>query len=157
MWEGWKLQKPLYQDITQWWDLGKTHIRTLAKNFSIERSLSQKCRLDDLESEISFLQNSLSDPVKLNNLVLEHRNILAEKSEGARIRSRLKWWEEGEKSTKYFHGLEKRNGKNKAWDKILDEDKNLIYGTKAIQARQVRFYKELSNRFLARHMEQHKR
>ena len=85
----------------------------------------------------------MHDPVKLNNLKLEHQNILAEKLEGARIRSKLKWWEDVEKSTNYFYGLEKRNGKNKAWDKILDEDDNIIYGTKAIQARQVRFYKKL--------------
>ena len=143
MWEDWKTKKPLYEDITQWWDLGKIHIKNLAKDFSIEKGLLQKNRLQELETEISDLQNSMSDIGMLNNLKIEHQNILSKESEGAKVRSRLKWWEEGERSTKYFHGLEKRNGKNKAWEKILDENKKLIYGTKAIQARQVRFYKDL--------------
>ena len=143
MWAEWKTQKHLYDDITKWWDLGKIHIKTLANNFSIEKSLMQKCRLEDLESEISYLQNSVSNQAKLNELQNEHRKILTEKAEGARVRSRLKWWEDGERSTKYFHGLEKRNGKSKSWEKILDENKQMIYGTKAVQARQVRFYKDL--------------
>ena len=143
MWEDWKMQKHFYEDITTWWDLGKIHIKNLAKNFSIEKSLNRSNRLEELEKEISFLQNNLTNKEQLNELEIEYRKILADKAEGARVRSRLKWWEEGERSTKYFHGLEKRNGKSKAWDKIMDENKKMIYGTKAIQARQVRFYKDL--------------
>ena len=143
MWNEWKTQKHLYEDVTKWWDLGKMHIKNLAKDFSIEKSILQKGKLEDLELEISQLQNNLGDQIRLNELQNQHRDILAEKAEGARIRSRLKWWEEGERSSKYFHSLEKRNGKEKAWDKILDENKKMIYGTKAIQARQVRFYKDL--------------
>ena len=68
---------------------------------------------------------------------------MEEKIDGSRIRSRLQFWEEGERSTKYFHNLEKRNGKNKSWDSILDENKKIVKGTNAIQDRQVRFYKDL--------------
>ena len=35
MWEDLKTKKLSYQDITQWWDLGKIHIKSLAKYFSI--------------------------------------------------------------------------------------------------------------------------
>ena len=97
----------------------------------------------DIEGEITSLQNSMSDPDKLLELQEKHSTILKEKTKGAKIRSRLQWWEEGEKSSKFFHNLEKRNSKNKAWDKIFDEKGTLIYGTKNIQDRQVRFYKEL--------------
>ena len=39
--------------------------------------------------------------------------------------------------------MEKQNGKNKSWDKILDTDGNLVYGTKDIQNQQLIFYKNL--------------
>ena len=41
------------------------------------------------------------------------RALYDQKSEGAKVRSRIKWFEEGEKSSKYFHDLERRNGKEK--------------------------------------------
>ena len=36
------------------------------------------------------------------------------KTKGAIIRSRVKWYEEGEKNTKYFMGLEKSNSVKKS-------------------------------------------
>ena len=47
-----------------------------------------------------------------------YEDIFANKSKGARIRSRAQWWEEGEKSSKYFFGLEKRKAREKSWSKI---------------------------------------
>ena len=40
------------------------------------------------------------------------------KCKGAFVRSRERWMEDGEKSTKYFLGLEKRNGERKEIDCI---------------------------------------
>ena len=65
------------------------------------------------------------------------------KSEGAKIRSRIRWFDEGEKPTKYFHNLEKRNAKDKAWNCILDNSKNPVYNTEQILKRQVEYYKGL--------------
>ena len=55
----------------------------------------------------------------------------------------MQWWEEGEKSTRYFYQLEKKRGKDQLWDQILDEDGKLLCDTKSIQNRQVQFRKEL--------------
>ena len=143
MWTEWQGKKDNYQDVTKWWDLGKMKIKTLAQNFSIEKSIERKNRLQDLESEITNLENSMADPTRLAIAKNELFGLKSKEIEGARVRSRLKWWEEGEQSTKYFHSLERRNGKQKAWDSILDENKQMVRGTNAIQDRQVRFYKDL--------------
>ena len=143
MWGEWRMSKPQYNDITKWWDIGKRKIKNLAKDFSFEKSLNRKVEIEELESEITCLQNSKTDSERLLNLKKKHADLLEEKTEGARIRSRLQFWEEGERSTKYFHNLERRNGKNKSWDSILDDKKNIIKGTNAIQQRQVEFYKDL--------------
>ena len=143
MWQDWQTKKHEFGDITKWWDLGKIQIKRFTRNFSIEQSIRKKSKLNELEEEITQLKNSMSNADRLIQLQNEHDDILTKDIEGARVRSRLQWWEEGEKSSKYFHSLEKRNGKNKAWDKILGIDGNLIYGTNDIQKQQVLFYKNL--------------
>ena len=47
--------------------------------------------------------------IELSSLQLELDKIYEEKARGAFIRSRRKWLEQGEKCTKYFFNLEKRN------------------------------------------------
>ena len=143
MWHLWQTKKEEYDDISLWWDLGKIKIKELSKTFAIEHSILNKSKICELENEITYLSNSKSDNNKLESLKAEHRDLLSAQCEGARIRSRLKWWEEGETSTKYFHDLERTKAKSKTWDCILDKNKQLVYGTKNIQKRQVEFYKEL--------------
>ena len=65
------------------------------------------------------------------------------KPQGARVRSRINWFEKGETSSKYFFSLEKRNGKEKSWEAILDSNGNLVHGTKHILNRQAEYYQTL--------------
>ena len=143
VWQDWQLKKEEYEDLSLWWDLGKIKIKEYAKMYAIEQSILRKSRIEELEMKITQLENTNNDNDTLIGLKNELSDLLQTKHEGARIRSRIKWWEEGEKSSKYFHDLERKNGKDKSWESILDEDKQLIFGTKNIQKRQVRFYKEL--------------
>ena len=55
--------------------------------------------------------------------------LLDKENNGFKIRSRVRWYEEGEQSTKYFHSIEKTKAKNKDFVKILDENKNIKSGT----------------------------
>lgn len=63
---------------------------------------------------------------------LELDSIYEDKARGVFIRSRQKWLEEGEKNTKYFYNLEKRNAnlitsltKLKINDKISEDPKHI--------------------------------
>ena len=142
-WQNWQLKKHEFTNLTQWWDIGKMKLKRISRNFAIEQSIKNKSKLADLEAEITSLSNLMSDNNRLMDLKNQHRDLLSKKTEGMKIRSRVQWWEEGEKSTRFFHSLEKSKGKNKAWDKILGPDGNFIYGTKEIQNQQVIFYKNL--------------
>ena len=89
-----------------------------------ERNVSNKVR-ENIRTEL-----------RINKQQLEE--IIAHKTEGAILRSKVKWYYEGEKNTKYFHNLEKwhfnsktirylqsANGKKLSTDvEILDETKN---------------------------------
>ena len=133
MWESWKDQKPKYNDIKKWWDLGKIKIKRFTQEYSTEQSLKSKLVLEEVENKIDDLKKDFTKQEELNRLKQEYENIVSKANEGAKIRSRVQWWEEGEKSTKYFHNLEKRKAKDKMWDKILDKDQNILYGTNEIQ------------------------
>ena len=136
MWDSWKAQKSKYNDIKMWWDLGKIKIKRFTQEYSAEQSLKSRLALEELENKIDELTNDFTKHKELNELKQEYETIISKSNEGVKIRSRVQWWEEGEKSTKYFHNLEKRKAKEKMWDKILDKDHNLIYGTNKIQKRQ---------------------
>ena len=133
MWEHWRLKKSNYSDISVWWDVGKRRLKNLTQDYSKKVCRDKHSKLEELETKINNLQNCANKADEIKFLQQEYENIHCNRIEGARIRSRLKWWEEGEKSSKFFHGLEKRNGKEKVWEKILDNDGNYVMGTNNVQ------------------------
>ena len=140
MWGKCQLKKECFSDINIWWDVGKKRIQAYAQKYALEYNAANRSKLREIEEKIDLLKKANAD---YKNLQKEYEDIFANKVKGAQIRSRAQWWEEGEKSSKYFFGLEKRNSKEKAWTKIWDKNGQTLFGTKAIQARQVEFYKEL--------------
>ena len=86
---------------------------------------------------------SFCDQNKLIMAKNELKSLYKEKSKGVIVRSRVKWHEEGETSSKFFHDLEKVHSKNKSIDKMLDKNNVMVYGTDNVQKVQVDFYKDL--------------
>ena len=86
-----------------------------------------------IDKDITLIK-SLEDTLK---------NIIYDEVAGAKIRSRLQWIEEGEKSTKFFHNLEKYNARNKSWTKILNNKNQIVDSTNEIINVQVDFYRKL--------------
>ena len=98
------------------------------------------------KNELKSLEKQLQserDSAERKIIETEIKQIYAKKTEGARVRSRVNWYESGESSTAYFYNLEKRRGKEKFWDGILDCDGKMLYGSEKILDRQVQFYKGL--------------
>ena len=59
---------------------------------------------------------------------------------GAITRSKAKWVEEGEKNTKYFLNLEKRNFNNKYIRKLITKNNEEITSLKDIINEEMQFY-----------------
>ena len=143
MWKTWQKEKSNY-NIHVWWDLGKKKIKQLTvwcaqklkcerNNFlqKLQSSLdAEVCKEDRNNEYVSFLQESIN-------------NIIDKECEGDIVRSRAKWFEEGEKPTSFFHNLEKYHAQKKNWTKILDKDKKLVHGTDNIMKVQTEFYRNL--------------
>ena len=73
---------------------------------------------------------------------LELKNIYDKKAEGAKIRSKCKWYQHGEKPTKFFLNLEKQKAINTTVKLLIDDGKDITDLNK-INACICEFYKNL--------------
>ena len=102
-------------DFRSIWDWVKYNISKFSRKYSKEKNKQR--RLDEEQLQREFQEASLSfqnDPsqenlVKLNVLKERTEKFYEKKVEGIIIRSRARWHEYGEKNSKYFYNLEKRN------------------------------------------------
>ncbi len=140
MWSCWQKEKQYYDDIRVWWDLGKKKVKDLCIWCACKISEDRNSKCKEYENMLERLQSDQTQYDEYTRVKNELRKLYDGKGEGAKIRSRIKWHEEGEKSSKYFYGLEKRNGKDKSWECILDKEGNVLYGTENVLKRAVEFY-----------------
>ena len=131
------------------WDTIKCQIRGFALRFTSRKKHSRDNIIQALEKRLIYLENSFSkshsneteEQILLVKEELE--KVIEEKTKGAMIRSRCRWFEEGEKPTRYFLNLEKRNYNNKNLDRLMLENGDIVENPDAILDLQRAFYKKL--------------
>ena len=77
---------------------------------------------------------------KLKNKYDSHFDFIAK---GAIVRSRATWYEQGEKSNKYFFGVEANRGKKSCIHRMFTSKGSLISNQKNIMAEIENFYSDL--------------
>ena len=80
---------------------------------------------------------------KLYRLRAEYKTIAEHRTKGAIIRSRIRWHENGEKNTKYFLNMEKRQHCKSHISKLKTNDDTEINDPKTILEQGKMFYKNL--------------
>ena len=85
--------------------------------------------------------DSVLDEINIIKNELESEHLL--KTKGVIIRSRLRWYEKGEKSTKYFLNLEKRRANTKSLSKLINERNEEITDQRQILQEEKMFYEKL--------------
>ena len=79
----------------------------------------------------------------MNDSRLELEKIIEFRTKGAILRSKTRWYNEGEKNTKYFLNLEKRHFKQGTISQIKINDREFVTSDKKILTECVSFYKNL--------------
>jgi endonuclease/exonuclease/phosphatase family metal-dependent hydrolase len=105
------------------WELMKYEIRKVSIDYSKKKKKESKNRKNELEKELDNLeklecQNNDNIFMQIDTIKEELEAIYKEEAQGAIIRSRTQWAEEGEKSTAYFFNLEKSNATKRNIRKI---------------------------------------
>ena len=131
------------------WEWIKFKIREFSIRFAKNKSKSKKDKLTSLNEKLNQLENNLavtpSEDLlqQINNVKNCIENLDAKIVDGMIVRSRIQWSEKGEKSNKYFLGLEKRNSRKKHCKKIVDETGSVTVDPIEIVNLQGDYYKKL--------------
>ena len=145
-WKHWIEEKDMHETILEWWDITKIKIKELAMEVGKQINIKVK-EITRIEDQLDTLvKTNCNDPVTLNTIeklqtkIKQYHN---NRADAAKVRSRIQDYEEGEKSTRYFFGLEKKNAENTQWFRIKNEDGHYVTGIDNILHEQIKFYKKL--------------
>ena len=132
------------------WDLIKMEIRGFTVKYTKVKAKRRKNDELILQNKINELQLKLeSNPNNsqyLNDLYaakLSLQKIVHFKTKGAILRSKVRWYDEGERNTRYFFNLENRCQSKKNIDKLKIDDNTFIYDQFAILDKQKQFYESI--------------
>ena len=97
------------------WDWVKYNVKKYSRQYSMTKSQQRKAEEWQLNREFQeassvFQKNPSQENLSTLNVLKEKMEQMYEKKvEGIIVRSRARWYEHGEKNSKYFFNLEKRN------------------------------------------------
>ncbi len=113
-WNCWVEQKNYYDNLLQWWEIGKTQIKIFCQQFLAYSSCNIKHEMTKLEKDISIIQNSLinQNDVNLQDDLSQKKqelsNLLNEKVKRAHVRSHYVSLQDMDAPTQFFFNLNKK-------------------------------------------------
>ena len=128
------------------WELIKCKIRGMTISYSSYKAKEKHKYEDELKVKLDTLDASVLNEntfEEYDSLKREYEQIQREKAQGAMIRSRAKFIEDGEKCTKFFLNLEKKNHELKNIRCLLCEDDSILTEPEAILEKQKEYYENL--------------
>ena len=147
-----EMYKVNHRDVTDkrlYWEMIKMEIRSFTLFFSKRRAKRRRNDEEILQQELSNLQRKIGlDPSEENvskfyNVKFKLNQLSLLKTKGAMTRSKARWCEQGERNSKYFYRLERRNHSTKYITELKLSDKTTTTKPKEILNEEYRFYKEL--------------
>ena len=131
------------------WETIKSDIRGETIKFSSKQKKNDTKRKTAIEHELEKLEkvqdivNSEYCDNKIQNLKLELSDIINKQTNGILTRAKARWLQDGEKNSKYFFGLEKRNYMNKNIHCLINDKGEKITNFTDISKEQNAFYEKL--------------
>ena len=142
-------QENPFENKSLLWEYLKCRIRTETMTYSSIKAKHRRAEECLMADKLKYLEECLcsnSDP-KINEEYLNLKQRLEdfefEKTKGTILRSKAKFAEEGEKNSRYFLNLEKRNYNNKHMKSIIGDKNTVITKPQEILSEQVKFFEKL--------------
>ena len=138
-----------YDSYAGLWDVMKFKIKDYAIRYGKNKKkkyIAEKEKVMKKIEEIKKIENFIEDDRMRKELFEAEVNlnkIIDIETQGAITRARAQWTEQGERSTKYFFGLEKSNYKKKNIGKLVDDNGVELFDQFQISNHIVEFYKKL--------------
>ena len=129
------------------WEIIKQRVKKVTREYARNKVAERKIIIAQLSEEICDYESKLplnkEEDEILQKSKLELEELLAERVRAIMFRSKVKWYEEGEKSTKYFFSLEKAKYNAKTCYKILSQNDIEVTDPQQILQKQKLFYQNL--------------
>ena len=133
------------------WEMLKVTIRGVTIQYTARKQKSKRNEMAVLTRKLKDLEQKLindSDPLRgTGEQIIRLRNDIEilnrERTQGAVLRCRIKWAEHGDKPTKYFLNLEKRNAAKKSINRLKDASGRTLYNEKDVLKELQQFYSKL--------------
>jgi len=143
-----KLKIPDFASLRKWWDSLKTEIRRITILYSTRKRRAVNARRIALTRQLVRAKNALhsnhsNDSSVISDLESQLSSLVSGEAEGAKVRSRTQWFEEGEKPTRYFFRLEKKRADVNTFESLFDVNGLVKTSQKDLENILVLFYKDL--------------
>lgn len=131
------------------WETIKLQCRGESIKYSSRIRKNKRNKVHKLEKRIQELEQNAIIPTnpteieQIKKLKQELDKEIESYTKGSFIRSRARWQEEGERSTKYFFNLEKRNFNNKSIRKLKLDNSSIISDKEQVLENINQFYSKL--------------
>jgi len=144
----WLEEYSIIKDKRVKWEILKFNIRNFSRKYGKEKAKDRRNNQKYLEEELKAAEEGLDHDFSeekqaaYEELREELQEIDNKITEGIIIRSRVRWYEQGEKCTKYFCNLENRNFARKHIKKLKIGEEIITESTRILKEEML-FYKEL--------------
>ena len=113
-WPTWKNQINRFETIQEWWEVTKTEIKFLTIDISKQINKGKnKSNIENLEEKFEHIKLNNENNIVTNNKIEEIERTIntyyTNRTEAVKIRSRIKWTEEGENLLLIFFTSKKKN------------------------------------------------
>ena len=137
----------MYKQPDERWEIVKKRVKTTATKYARGKASEDKLIISQLSEKVTEYESRLPLTREEDKLLEESRAEWEERSmeraKGIIFRSKARWYEQGEKSTKYFFSLEKSKYNAKTCFRLITENGDEIDDPKLILEEQKRFYENL--------------
>lgn len=138
------------KDKRLYWEMIKMEIRDFCIRFSKRRAKAKRereidllCKLKQLNERLDQNHQDTNLAVEVERVRIELQKISEHKTKGAIVRSRARWYEHGERNSKYFVNLEKRAYERKHIVKLKTKENVYLEEPNKILCQMENFYKTL--------------
>ena len=144
----WRRCQNRFSSLAKWWEVCKERIKGLSINYGAAK-LRANCQKRDL---LVRLAEHLKVKLDLGNMsclgpyhstLAELAKFDLEAAQGAQVRSRIRWVEEGEISSSFFFRLEKKRGADRLISALKTSNGSIVSDTPALCDVITSFYSDL--------------
>ena len=134
-----------FQTIGVWWDNFKVIISDFCQKHCSRKRKSTNCFRTSLAKN-DLARGNESRSSEIRDLECSFSSFALQEAEGAKIRSRAKWFEEGEKPTRYFFRRENQRTAKNSFESLRNSQGKEVSSQIDMKSVLVDFYKNLHSK-----------